>query len=140
MFMKMKLPSYAALGVIALFAPTLADADSLWSLADGSILRLSDAGQSRIVRYVTPSEEAAYAGEYPNATLFQGRLNGSTLTGAVITRSEVCGETTFPVTGQVEQDPLRIVLIGQSIVRDCLIPTSQMRDERLVLDFIGPAD
>ncbi|MEX3016624.1 hypothetical protein [Gymnodinialimonas hymeniacidonis] len=138
--MTMKLPLCAALGALALFAPTLASADSLWRLADGSILRLTDAGQSRILRYVTPSEEAAYAGEFPNATLFQGRLDGSNLTGAVITRSEVCGETTYPVIGQVEQDPLRIVLAGQSIVRNCLIPTANVRDERLVLEFVGPAD
>ncbi len=123
-----------------LLIPTAAVSDSLWSMPDGSVLRLSDAGQARIIRHLSPSEEAQYAGEFPNATFFQGRINGSTLAGSVILRSEVCGQTTFPVRGQVEQDPLRITFTGESIVRDCLIPTSQFRAHQIVLSYIGPAE
>ncbi len=140
----MSSPSHIALvalfGALTFTIPTAATADSLWSMSNGSLLRLSDAGQSRILRYVTPSEEAQYAGEIANGTFFQGRIDGDTLTGAVILRSEVCGDTTFPVNGTVEHDPLRIILVGQSIVRDCLIPTNELRDERLVLEFVSPAD
>lgn len=120
-------------------APTLALGDSLWTM-DCSVLRLFEAGQSRIMRFVEPSEEAAYAGEHPNATFFQGHLDGEQLVGAVILRSEVCGDTVLPITGHVQQDSLRIVLTGQSIVRGCLLPTNQVQDHEFILDFQCIAD
>lgn len=123
----------AALFFAAFSAETRAD--SLWD-HNGSVMRLTAAGNNRSLVYETPRASLRASGVSPGTLLFEGVRDGRTYRGTARRFSRNClRPVVYEVSGMIETET-RIVLTGRRPLLDARCrPTGQMRIDTLVFDY-----
>lgn len=118
--------------LIATLLATQAVADSCWN-HNGSVMRLTDQGNSRWFYYENPRQGMRNVGVRRGTLLFNGTTNGSWYSGTARVFSNGCGALEYWVEGPVLQNPLRVRVSGdRQIYRNCQ-PTGQWTND--VLEF-----
>ncbi|MDX2155554.1 MAG: hypothetical protein SFW09_03505 [Hyphomicrobiaceae bacterium] len=107
---------------------------SHWS-HNGSVMRLEANGADRRFVYEVPRRGLVEAGVKPGDTVFEGRREGQTYTGAAYIFTRSCGRVGYSVAGNVSADERTVVLEGQAPLmgEDCK-PRAYRRD-RLQFDL-----
>lgn len=128
-----------ALGILLLAAGSpaaQAQCASLWTI-NGSTVCLSSSGEQRWLRYVDPRPGMRDEGVVPGTLLFEGRIDGTTLTGTAYVFSARCNRAfPYPVTGAFNADARTIILRGQPVARlsrDCRVIARRDDEQRIDL-------
>ena len=120
----------------SLSSETAAPIGSYWKHG-GSIMRLEATGVSRKFFYYKPSEAELLAGAKEGSLRFDGQRSGKAYTGTVFLYSDKCGRSAFRVSGQIEDNDGRVILLGRSpeVGGDCREIGGS--DQALVFDLMN---
>lgn len=124
----------AALALIV--APIAALADSCWD-HNGSLMRLTAAGQARTFLYEEPRTALFPSGVRKNTWLFSGQNLGDYYVGTARVFSRFCPDTPleYAVEGPVLQNPLRVQVTGTREVFQQCRPTGRVTTDVLVFTY-----
>jgi hypothetical protein len=113
-----------------------AECASLWSVNGSTVCLIAD-GDRRTLRYEEPRPGMREEGVQRGTLLFEGRLDGSTLTGTAYVFSGRCGRAfPYPVSGRMEPDSRSITLSGEPVARlsrECRVLTRRADVQRIEL-------
>ena len=111
---------------------------SFWKSGD-STLRLEAAGVSRKFIFFEPSDAELKAGAKAGSLRFDGQIAGKAYTGTAYLYSDRCGRSAFQVSGQIENDGGRVVLMGRAPQTGNNCRELGKTDQTLVFDFVQPS-
>jgi hypothetical protein len=139
-FLALALLAGAAAVGIGPGAVSSAQADSCWD-HNGSVMRLTDSGQSRWLYYeTTPHSWQAAAGVYPGTLLFNGRNSGDYYTGTARVFSRYCPNSPleYQVEGPVTRPggQLRITMRGTRDANNQCQNTGRRVSDTLVFTYL----
>jgi hypothetical protein len=102
----------------------------------GSGMYMTGKGNRRQVSYDTPRDGLATLGIAKGTLLFDGELNGSSLSGSVVAYAPNCHALTYPVSGVLSPDGSHITLMGRRPSRDQWCNFVEWKDVTLIFDFV----
>jgi len=109
---------------------------SLWN-HNGSVMRLSAKGASRIIAYERPRRGMQQVGVRSGDVLFEGTREGSALRGLARIFTPACGVLKYEVNGLVAEGDGRIELMGLAPVVDRSCKQIGTKRDFLVFEYVG---
>ncbi len=111
-----------------------AHADSCWD-HNGSLMRLTAAGNQRTFLYEAPRQGIRNAGVSRGSWLFSGQKRGDWYNGVARVFSSACQPLEYAVEGPVLQNPLRIQVRGSRQIFQNCTPTGRWKEDVLVFTY-----
>ncbi len=119
-----------------------AGGDSYW-MHNGSLMRLTASGATRIFAYVTPRASLRDIGVSEGDVVFEGAKSGDVYRGTAWLFSSRCGKTPYEVRGTVDAGQTRVAMRGLAprLAEDCSVAGERL--DELVFTYVSrtrPAD
>lgn len=109
----------------------------------GSIMQLQATGFARKFVFYKPTQSLIKAGAVAGSLRFEGQMTlpSKTYSGTAYIYWQKCGKQAFQVTGLVENDDQRVVLVGQAPQFDDSCVRKGESEQKFVFEFIkGPVN
>jgi hypothetical protein len=101
---------------------------------NGSVMRLEAQGNERRFFYMNPRDGIRKVGVSGDQLLFEGTRDGSRYVGIARVFKKTCGVQEFPVSGEIADGELRVVLAGNAPIVDDQCNVTGSKPEQLVFE------
>ena len=101
-------------------------------------MQLEAAGFARKFIFYTPTQSLIKAGAVAGSVRFEGQMSlaSKTYSGTAYIYWQKCGKQAFEVTGQVENDDQRVILVGQAPQFDENCAKTGESEQKFIFNFI----